>query len=52
MDSIGNTFWNGVASFEKQANAAKDARIVKILIVGAILAIIVAVIEAIIKKRS
>lgn len=52
MDSIGNTFWNGLASFERQANAAKDARIVKILIVGAILAVIVAVIEAASKKNS
>ena len=39
MDSIGNTFWDGLASFERQANATKDARIMKILIVFGIIAI-------------
>ena len=52
MDSIGNTFWDGLASLERQANATKDARLLKILIVFGIIVIIVAVIEAASKKNS
>ncbi len=48
MDSLASIF----NDFERQMNAAKDARIMKILIVFGIIVIIVAVIEAASKKNS
>ena len=48
MDSLASIF----NDFERQMNSAKDARIMKILIVFGIIVIIVAVIEAASKKNS
>lgn len=48
MDSLASIF----SEFDRQVNAAKDARFMKILIVFGIIIIIVAVIEAASKKNS
>ncbi len=48
MDSLASIF----SEFDRQVNAAKDARIMKIFIFLGIILIIVAVVEAAIKKNS
>lgn len=48
FDSLGGI----LDEFDRQVNGAKDARMMKFFILFAVLVIIVAIIEAIIKKKS
>lgn len=48
MESLGSI----INEFDRQINGARDARIMKFFILFAVLVIIVAIIEATIKKKS
>ena len=44
--------WSSLYNIEQQANSAKDARIMKYLVIFGIIVIIVAIIEAVGKKSK